>query len=113
MKTVTKTAQVSKAYGETLDTPLDFSYDYEELQKGDEIPASEVPDDEDIRSLVNAKRNAKARAKAQNEALSNAGVQKPTLENEEFRLKQMVKILQASGMDEATATSTAKATLGL
>jgi hypothetical protein len=112
-KTVTKNAEISKAYGNDLPKPLPFSYSFEELQKGDEIPADEQPDAEDIRNLVNSKRNAKARAAASNQALTEAGVQKPTLESPEFRLASMVKVLVAAGKSEAEATELAKTVLGM
>ena len=112
-KLVSKKAQVATAFGQTLPTPIDFEYQYEELQKGDEIPADEQPDADDLRAYVNTKRNSAARAKAQNEALSNAGIVKPTLEDPDVRLKSMVKILIANGMDETTATVTAKTALGM
>lgn len=113
MKTVSKNAKVETVNGQTLPEPIPFSYSYEELQKGDEIPADEQPDSDDLRAYVNTKRNSAARAKAQNEALTAAGIQKPTLEDPDFRLKQMVKLLLANGMDAATAESTARATLGM
>lgn len=112
MKITTKSAEISKAYGNDLPKPIPFTYSFEELQKGDEIPADEQPDADDLLALVNSKRNAKARAAASNAALAEAGVQKPTLESPEFRLAQMVKVLIANGMDEATATATARTVLG-
>jgi hypothetical protein len=112
-KNVTKKATISTAYGEPVNPPLEFSYGYDELQKGDEIPADEKPDADDILTLVNQKRNAKARASAQNEALSEAGIQKPTLESPDVRLKTMVKVLVAAGNDEETATTIAKSALGM
>ena len=112
-KTVSKKASVSTAYGQTLPQAIEFEYEFVELQKGDEIPADEQPDADDLRQYVNTKRNSAARAKAQNEALSNAGIVKPTLEDPDVRLKSMVKILIANGMDETTATTTARAALGM
>lgn len=112
-KTIRKSAQVSTAFGQTLPQPISFTYDVEELQKGDEIPADEVPDADDIRSFVNQKRNAAARAKAQNEALAEAGIKKPTLDDPAVQLATMVKVLVAAGNDEATATAMAKNVLGL
>lgn len=112
-KIVKKSAEVKTFNGQTLPEAIPFDYEYEELQKGDEIPAKEQPDEDDLRTYVNTKRNSAARAKAQNEALNAAGIQKPTLEDPDFRLKQMVKILTASGMDEATAETTARGALGM
>lgn len=112
-KQVDKTAEVKTFNGQTLPEPITFAYSFIELQKGDEIPADEQPDADDLRTYVNTKRNSSARAKAQNAALEAAGIQKPTLEDPDFRLKQMVKILSASGMDAATAETTARAALGM
>lgn len=111
-KTVKKTAKVETAFGNPID-PLTVGYEYEELQKGDAIPADEYPNEDAIRGFVNQRRNSAARAKAQNEALSNAGIVKPTLEDPDVRLKTMVKVLLANGMDEATAETTARAALGM
>ncbi len=113
MKNVTKRATVATAYGQTLAEPLEFSFSYEELTKGDEIPANEMPDAEDIRSYVNQKRSAAARASAQNEALNAAGIKKPTLEDPAVQLATMIKVLVAAGNDEVTATTIAKSALGL
>lgn len=113
MKKVTKKATVTTAYGQALSEPVEFLYEYEELVKGDAIPAKETPDEEDIRSLVNSKRNAAARSKFQSEALREAGINAPTLEDAGFRLKQMVKVLIADGRSEAEAEQVAKAALGM
>lgn len=112
-RTVNKTAKVETFNGAPLPTPIEFPYSYEELLKGAVIPPKELPDEDDIRAYVNTKRNSSARAKAQNEALTKAGIEKPTLEDPDFRLKQMVKILVANNMDEATAIATAKGALGM
>lgn len=112
-KRTEKSGKIETFNGEPVVPVILFNYVVYELQKGDTIPADERPDEADLRSFVNQKRNAKARAAAQNAALEQAGIQKPTLENPDFRLKQMVKILMANQMDEATATATAKAALGM
>lgn len=112
-KAVSKKATITKAYGQDIADPIEFSYSYDELAKGDEIPAKEVPDEEDIRGLVNSKRNAAARSKAQNEALKAAGISAPSLEDADFRLKQMVKVLVAAGRAEADAEQVARAALGM
>lgn len=112
-KTMPKTATVNTAYGQTLAEPIQFSYSYEELVKGDTIPADETPDESDLRAFVNQKRNAAARSKAQNEALSAAGIQKPTLEDADVRLKTMVKVLIAAGNSPEQAETIAKGALGM
>jgi hypothetical protein len=112
-KTQTKRARVETAYGQTLAEPVEFDYSYEELQKGDEIPAKEMPDADDLRSFVNQKRNAAARSKAQNEALTAAGIQKPTLEDPDTRLRTMVKVLVAAGNTPEQAEQIARGALGM
>ena len=112
-KTQKKAARVETAYGNTLAEPITFSYEYEELQKGDTIPADEMPDSDDLRSFVNQKRNAAARSKAQNDALQNAGIEKPNQENPEFRLATVVKMLKANGLSAEAAEQQARAVLGM
>lgn len=112
-KTVNKSAKVETAYGQTLAEPVTFSYSYEELVKGDEIPSKEVPDADDLRTYVNQKRNAAARSSAQNDALTKAGIQKPTLEDPDVRLKTMVKVLVAAGNSESDAEQIARQALGM
>lgn len=106
-------AEVKTANGQPLPKPIKFPYEFEKLLKGDTIPADEVPDDDDILTYVNTKRNSAARAKAQAEALAAAGIAKPTLEDPDFRLRQMIKILVANNMDEETAEKSARAALGM
>ena len=53
MKQISKTATVETAYGNPLPEPVRFSYEYEELQKGDLIPAKEVPDQDDLITYIN------------------------------------------------------------
>lgn len=112
-ETVKRNATVKTAYGETLDKPIEFDYTFEELQEGDPIPEKEMPDEDGLRSFVNQRRNAAARASAQNEALSKAGIQKPTLEDPEVRFKTMVKVLLASGQTKEQAEAIAKSSLGM
>lgn len=112
-KTTRKKATVTTAFGSPLGEAVEFTYDYQELQKGDEIPPKEVLDEEDIRIAVNAKRNAAARSKAQSDAFKAANISAPTLEDADFRLKQMVKVLIAAGRSEADAEQVAKSALGM
>jgi hypothetical protein len=115
-KTANKTATITKAFGEDLRTPLDFSYSYEELETGDEIPAKEVPDADDLLTFVNQRRNASARAAEQNKALKAAGYEpKPLEENQAAQIRMMVKALMAADKNrtEADATQVAKTALGI
>jgi len=110
---VQNVAEVKTFNGAPLPKPIKFPYEFEKLLKGDTIPADEVPDADDLLTYVNTKRNSAARAKAQNEALTAAGIQKPTLEDPDFRLRQMIKILEANGMDSETAEKSARVALGM
>ena len=112
-KTVEKTATVETAFGQKLDNPIEFDYSYVELASGDEIPAKEMPDADDLISFVNQARNAKARSSAQAEAFKLHKIIKPDLTNADFRLASMVKILVKAGNSEAQATQIAKSALGL
>lgn len=114
-KHIVKTAEAGTAYGQTLAEPIKFSYEYDELEKNDEIPAKEMPDADDLRSFVNQKRNASARSKAQNDAFTAAGIVKPTLEDPAVQVATMAKVLltakTAKTQEEAEAM--AKQILGL
>ena len=112
MKPVTQTAEVSKAYGEDVNPALRFTFSYEELEKGDEIPAKETLDDEDIRNFVNARRKASARSSAQNETLRAAGIKAPTLEDPEVQVKTIVRALVAAGNSQEDAEKMARQLLG-
>src|SRR5262245_3025711 len=111
MKTVNKTAKVGTAYGQTLAEELSIAYSYEELQKGDVIPTDEQLDEEDIRGVVNQKRNAAARAKATNAKLEEAGIQKPTLDDPNVQVREMVKVLRAADKNLTEEAANAKAKL--
>jgi hypothetical protein len=111
-KTVQKSATVKTAYGQELDTPIDFTYDYVELAESDAIPSDEVPTETEILSYVNMKRNASARSTAQAKALSAAGIQKPTNEDPKTALFNMVKLLMtAQKLNQETAEQIARGVL--
>lgn len=115
MKTETFKGTIENAYGQPLEKALAFSGDFEKLEKGDEIPAKEQPDADEILTYVNSKRKANARQKAMQAVLDAAGIEKPTLENNvDLQVKTMVKSLVASGKyNEEQATQFAKTALGL
>ena len=112
-KLVTRKATVATVYGQTLAEPVEFEFSYQELQKGEEIPAAEVPDADDLRSFVNTRRASKARSEKQNEIVASLGIEKPTLENPDVALATMVKVLKAQGKSHDDATSIAKQMLGM
>jgi hypothetical protein len=115
-KTVTKTASVSKVQGIELPEELTFTYSFEELVKGDAIPADEQLDDEDIRRAVNAKRNATERSKEQTKTVKASGFELPSqkISEPEVQVKTMVRALVASGKySQEQAETFARNTLGL
>lgn len=115
MEHIKKTAKVETAYGKTLAEPIEFDYEYDELGEKDEIPAKEMPDEKDLRSFVNQKRNAAARSKAQNTALDAAGIKKPTAEDADFRLKTTADMIQAAdkSLSREVAEQRARTVLGM
>lgn len=112
MGMVEKTSEVAKAYGQDLDTPIKFSYKYEELEKYEDIPEKELPDNDEVLTMVNARRNASARAAAQTKALSDAGINKPTLDDPKVQFTNIAKSLEAAGKSRDEARQTANALLG-
>ncbi len=115
MKNETFKGTIENAYGLTLPTPVKFEGSYEAIEKFEEIPAKEMPSNEEIVDFLNTKRKANARQKSMGEALTAAGIVKPTLENNtDLQIKTMVKSLVASGKyTEEAATAVAKQVLGL
>lgn len=111
-KTTTFKGTMENAYGSPLPTPINYSGSFEELVKGDEIPAKESPDADELLSYVNNKRKANARQKSMQSALDAAGIAKPTLDDPEVQFKQMVKILTTAGRSDADARQMANANLG-
>jgi hypothetical protein len=111
-KTTTFKGVIENAYGKPLPTPVKYAGDFQELVKGDEIPAKEVPDADELLTYANNKRKANARQKSMQSALTAAGIEKPTLENPEEQFKQMVKILVTAGKTEEDARQMANANLG-
>lgn len=105
---------MESAYGKTLPSKLTFSGTYEAFQSLEEVQAAnEHPSNDEIVSFVNSKRKAAARQKSMNEALSAAGIEKPTLEDPQVQLQTIIKALRASGRSEAEATKLAEDTLGV
>lgn len=117
-KMVTKRAEIGTAFGNTLEKPIPFTFEYEELEKGDPIPAKEQLDENDILSVVNQRRAAAARSAATQAALKENGIERPTLEgNVDLQIKAMVKTLRASEKHRETPedqlVEIAKTVLGL
>lgn len=114
MQTEKFSGTMESAYGKTLPSKLTFSGTYEAFQNLQEVKdANEHPSDDEIVSFVNSKRKAAARQKAMNEALTAAGIEKPTLEDPQVQLATIIKALRAAGRSEAEATALAESTLGV
>lgn len=115
VKTVTFSGTIENAYGKTLPTPINYEASYEEILSYDAIPPKELPDKDDVLSMVNNARKANARQKAMQSALDAAGIVKPTLESDvDLQVKTIAKALVASGKyTQETAEAAARATLGL
>jgi len=112
-KTTTFKGVIENAYGKPLSAPIKYEGDFEELVKGDEIPAKEVPDADELLAYANNKRKANARQKAMQVALTAAGIEKPEVGKDmEFTFREMVKILVATGKTEDVAKQMANANLG-
>ena len=115
MKTLTFDAIAETAYGKTLDAPITYNGTYDAFDSIDELKAAnEYPTATEVVKFVNAQRKANARQKALNTALDAAGIIKPNLENDEqLRLREMVKILVAAGKSDTEARQIASITLGI
>lgn len=114
MKTEQFSGTIESAYGKVLPSKLSFKGEYEAFETVDELKAkNEYPSDEEIVSFVNSKRKANERQKSMNEALTAAGIQKPTMDDPQVQLATIIKALRASGRSEDEAISLAETTLGV
>jgi hypothetical protein len=68
-----------------------------------EVPADEALEPEDILSVINARRNAAARAKAVNAKLTKLGISAPALTDQEKATNAMVRSLVLMGTSEDDA----------
>ena len=114
MKTEKFSGTMESAYGKTLPTKLTFSGTFQAFESLDEVTsANEQPSNDELVAFVNSKRKAAARQKSMNEALTAAGIEKPTLEDPQVQLATIIKALVASGRSEDEATALAETTLGV
>jgi len=106
MKTETFSGTVENAYGEKLPTPVRISGSYEAFETFTEVQAAnEVPSNDEIVAVVNAKRKANARAKATVEALDAAGITKPDPNSPEVLRKTLIRnLMKAKGLEESQAS---------
>lgn len=114
MKSETFKGTIESAYGNPLATALKFEGSFDAYESYDEAAtANDLPSRDEQLAFTNNKRKANARQKAMTEVLTAAGINKPTLEDPQFQLKSMIKILVTAGRSEAEATQLAEATLGV
>ncbi len=126
MKTTKFDGTIESAYGRKLEqnkfeegkspvSSIKYSSAFEEVENLAEVPEDEKPNDKDLLALVNNTRKANARQKAIQDALTSAGVIKPTLEDDvELQIAGMVKSLVASKKyNEEQARQLAKQMLGV
>jgi hypothetical protein len=127
MKTEKFSGTIESAYGKTLPEKLKFAGTYEAFtlpdSKSDEVVSIAFPDGADpitdtvtygmIYDAVNNKRKAKARQKSMNDTLSEAGIEKPTMEDPQVQLLTIYKALRAAGRSEDKARELAETTLGV
>ena len=114
MKTEKFTGTIESAYGKVLPSKLSFAGEFQAYETVEELrEKNEYPKDTEIVAFVNAKEKANARQKSMNEALTAAGIQKPTMEDPQVQLATMIKVLVASGRSEDDARSLAETTLGV
>jgi len=106
---------IENFYSKPLVPKLAYEAEYVKFLTEDEVRAAgEWPKNSEIVDGVNARRKATARQKAMQAAVDDAGIVRPTLENDDqLKLKGMVKILVAAGKSEAEARDIASTTLGI
>lgn len=115
MKTETYSGSIENAYGKPLASTVKFSGSFEAFENYSELVAqNELPSHQEIVDFVNNKRKANARQKSMADALTTAGIEKPTLENDaDLRFKTLVKTIVASGKSQEVAEQTARTILGM
>lgn len=97
---------VESAYGKVLPSPVKFEGTFEAFASYQEVAdAKELPSNDDIVNIVNAKRKAAARALATTEALTAAGIAKPDPNSPVVIRANMVKsLMKLHNISEDVAT---------
>ncbi len=114
MKSETFKGTIESAYGSPLATALKFEGSFDAYETYDEAQAAnDLPNKDEQLAFTNNKRKANARQKSMQSALDTAGITKPTLEDPQFQLKSMIKILVTAGKTEDVARQIAESTLGV
>lgn len=114
METKTFKGTVASAYGKTLDTPISFEFEVKQFTSADEVrEAGEWPKDSEVVDFVNARNKNNERQKAQNAALSAAGIERPDLASDvQLQLRTLIKVYEAAGKSKDEARGLAESTLG-
>lgn len=114
MKTITFDATATTAYGKTLDTPVTFSVTFDAYENYPEVErAHDLFTNEEVVDARNSERKQKALAAARSAALDAAGIQKPTLENDnQLQLQTVYKVYIAKGKSHEEARALASAAIG-
>jgi len=116
MEQRTETATAGTAYGQKLETPLEYSYSYMAYTSIDEVKAAgDMLSDAEVLKIRNDQRANNSRNKELVATLTRAGFTKPDINNnDQFRLREFHKVLMSSGKytDEA-ARALAATTLGV
>ncbi len=120
-KTANANATTRKAFGKNLSeystdekpvpAVLETPYSFEELELTDVVPDDEKLSEQDILDVINARRNATARAAAVNKALGEYGITPPALTDAEKAVNSIIRGLVLMGNSEADARSMAEAML--
>lgn len=120
MKTEKLEGKIETAFGKTMaehgrTEPILYSGEVTVFETAEEVrSAGEWPNDKTIVSMVNQARKNNERAKLMNAAIADAGIQKPTLENDQqLQLKTLIKVYVAAGKSEAEAQQIAETSLGV
>lgn len=116
MENKSGTSVATTAYGQKLDAPISYDYEWTAYAGKDELIAAkdELTFDEQVK-VRNTERQNNARQKALQVALDAAGVVKPTIENnDQLRLRKTFENLMSSKKyTEQAARDLAAQVLGL
>ena len=116
METKTQTSTAKTAYGKVLATPIPYSFTWENYSNFVEVQAAkdELNETEQVNTR-NAERQAKARQAALTKALTDAGIEKPTLDNDDLlKLQTLYKVFIAvKGTTEEQARQKAEDAVNL
>lgn len=98
MKHETETTDTRTAHGKPLPAPIPYTFSWDVYENtAEQKAANDMLSDGEQLKARNAQKKANARTKALNAALEAAGIEKPTIENDDLlRLKTVYKGIVAS-----------------